>query len=340
MRTLLAIESSCDETSLAVLRDGKPLALTISSQIERHRPYGGVVPELASRIHLEVIHPLIEETLREAGVGLHEIDAIAVTNGPGLAGSLLVGVAVATTLGALLGIPVMPVNHMEGHLYSVRLEHDVPCPFLSLVCSGGHTQLVWVPREGHHEILGETRDDAAGEAFDKVAKLVGLPYPGGPVIDALAKTGDRTAFDFPRPMKGQGFEFSFSGLKTAIRRQWELDPAPERLPDLVASFQEAVVDVLSTKLIKAAKEKGATSVTVVGGVACNSRLRETVEQKARKNRLRVAFPSPVFCTDNAAMIARAAWDLREFLQPLAARPVDVEVDTEMMLQPALQSEEF
>ena len=333
MRTLLAIESSCDETSLAVLRDGKPLALTISTQIEKHRPYGGVVPELASRIHLEVIHPLLEETLQQAGVTLAEIDAIAVTNGPGLAGSLLVGVAVAGTLGSLLNIPVLPVNHMEGHLYSVRIEHDVPCPFLSLVCSGGHTQLVWVPQEGHHEILGETRDDAAGEAFDKVAKLVGLPYPGGPVIDRMAKEGDPKAYDFPRPMKGQGFEFSFSGLKTAIRRHWEQDPDPSRLPDLVASFQEAVVDVLASKLIKAAKEKGAKTVTVVGGVACNSRLREVVEDKARRHRLKVAFPSPVYCTDNAAMIGRAAWDLQDFLLPLADRPVDVEVDVEMMLLP-------
>lgn len=331
MKTLLAVETSCDETSLAVMRDGKPLALTISSQIEEHRPYGGVVPELASRIHLEVIHPLLEETLGKAGVTLDEIDAIAVTNGPGLAGSLLVGVAVAGTLGALLKIPVLPVNHMEGHLYSVRIEHEVPCPFLSLVCSGGHTQLVWVPREGHHEILGETRDDAAGEAFDKVAKLVGLPYPGGPVIDRMARQGNPKAYDFPRPMKGQGFEFSFSGLKTAIRRHWEQDPDPARLPDLVASFQEAVVDVLASKLVRAAKEKQAKTVTVVGGVACNSRLRQVVEEKARKNRLKVAFPSPVYCTDNAAMIARAAWDLQQFLRPLGLSPVDVEVDTEMML---------
>ena len=333
MRTMLAIESSCDETSLSVLRDGLPLSLTVSSQIELHRPYGGVVPELASRHHLEVIHPLLEETLSQAGVTLQDLDVIAVTNGPGLAGSLLVGVAVAKTLGALLGIPVLPVNHMEGHLYSVRLEHDVPCPFLSLVCSGGHTQLVWVPKEGHHEIMGETRDDAAGEAFDKVAKLVGLPYPGGPVVDKMAKEGRRDAYEFPRPMKGQGFEFSFSGLKTAIRRQWEESPDPARLPDLLASFQEAVVDVLVSKLIKAAREHGAQTVTVVGGVACNSRLRELVTERARKHKLKVAFPSPIYCTDNAAMIGRAAWDLREHLIPLAGPNLDVEVDTEMMRIP-------
>ncbi len=332
MNTMLAIESSCDETSLSVMREGKPLSLTISSQIELHRPYGGVVPELASRLHLDVIHPLLEQTLSEAGVSLREIEAIAVTNGPGLAGSLLVGVAVAKTLGAMLGVPVLPVNHMEGHLYSVRIENEVPCPFLSLVCSGGHTQIVWVPREGHHEILGETRDDAAGEAFDKVAKLVGLPYPGGPVVDRMAKKGNREAFTFPRPMKNEGYEFSFSGLKTAIRRHWEESgKQPELLPDLLASFQEAVVDVLVTKLIRAAKAYGASHITVVGGVACNSRLRALVQERAARHRFKVAFPSPLYCTDNAAMIGRAAWDLREFLLPLAQRPVDVQVDTEMML---------
>lgn len=336
MRTLLAIESSCDETSLSILRDGLPLSLTISSQIELHRPYGGVVPELASRHHLEVIHPLLEQTLEQASLGLEQLDAIAVTNGPGLAGSLLVGVAVAKTLGALLGIPVLPVNHMEGHLYSVRLEHEVPCPFLSLVCSGGHTQLVWVPHEGHHEILGETRDDAAGEAFDKVAKMVGLPYPGGPVVDRLARDGDAEAFHFPRPMKNEGYEFSFSGLKTAIRRHWEESGKEEsRLPDLLASFQEAVVDVLATKLIRAARERGADHVTVVGGVACNSRLRTVIAERAARHRLKVAFPSPVYCTDNAAMIGRAAWDLRDYLLPLAGGPLDVEVDTEMMRCPSL-----
>lgn len=332
MKTLLAIETSCDETSLSVLQDGIPRSLTISSQIELHRPYGGVVPELASRHHLEVIHPLLKETLEQADVTLADLDAIAVTNGPGLAGSLLVGVAVAKTLGAMLGIPVLPVNHMEGHLYSVRLEHEVPCPFLSLVCSGGHTQIVWVPQEGHHKILGETRDDAAGEAFDKVAKMVGLPYPGGPVIDRLAKDGDRDAFDFPRPMKNEGFEFSFSGLKTAVRRHWEESGRQsERLPDLLASFQEAVVDVLATKLIRAARHHQARCVTLVGGVACNSRLRAVVSEKAAQNRLKVAYPSPVFCTDNAAMIGRAAWDLRAFLLSRAHAMLDVEVDIEMMM---------
>lgn len=334
MKTWLAIESSCDDTSICVLRDGRPLSLTLSSQIELHRPYGGVVPELASRHHLEVIHPLLQETLEKAKVSLEDLDAIAVTKGPGLAGSLLVGVAVAKTLGSLLKIPVLGVNHMEGHLYSIRLEHEVPCPFVSLICSGGHTQLVWVPSEGHHVILGETRDDAAGEAFDKVAKMVGLPYPGGPVIDEMAKKGRRDAYDFPRPMKDKGFEFSFSGLKTSVRRHWD-DSAKEAesLPDLLASFQEAVVDVLATKLVRAARQRQVEIVTVVGGVACNSRLREVVTERAHKHGLKVAFPSPIYCTDNAAMIGRAAWDLQEFYLKRSGPHLDVETDIEMLLEP-------
>lgn len=331
MRTVLAIESSCDETSISVLREGRPLSLTISSQVALHQPYGGVVPELASRHHLEVIHPFLVETMEQASVGWSDLDALAVTHGPGLAGSLLVGVAVAKTLGVLLGLPVLPVNHMEGHLYSVRLEHEVPCPFVCLICSGGHTQLVYVPQEGQHHILGETRDDAAGEAFDKVAKLVGLPYPGGPEIDRLAGQGEERAFHFPRPMQHQGFEFSFSGLKTAVRRHWEESGRDAtRLPDLLASFQEAVVDVLASKLMRAAKETGSPRVTVAGGVACNSRLRVVVSERAARAGISVAFPSPRYCTDNAAMIGRAAWDLREFLLPRAARPLDVETDVDFM----------
>lgn len=331
MELLLAIESSCDETSLAVLRQGEVLSLTISSQIELHRPYGGVVPELASRQHLEVIHPLLEKTLEQAQVQLEDIDAIAVTNGPGLAGSLLVGVAVAKMLGALLDVPVLPVNHMEGHLYSVRLEHQVACPFLSLVCSGGHTQIVHVVREGHHVILGETRDDAAGEAFDKIAKMAGLPYPGGPVVDKMAKSGDASAFDFPRPMKDKGYEFSFSGLKTAFRREWlGCGEDPEKLPDILASFQEAVVDVLALKLIRAARRLEVPRLTMVGGVACNSRLREVVSERAARYGLELFYPKPLYCTDNAAMIGRAAWDLKEFLLPMAGPTLDVDIQVEML----------
>lgn len=336
MNTILAIESSCDETSLAILSGGKLRALTISSQIEFHRPYGGVVPELASRHHLEVIHPLLDQTLAEAGAVLGDLDAIAVTIGPGLSGSLLVGVAVAKMLGSLLQIPVLGVNHMEGHLYSVRLEHDVPCPFVCLVCSGGHTQIVHVVEEGRHQILGETRDDAAGEAFDKVAKLVGLSYPGGPVIDKLAaKMGDPKAYPFPRPMKKSKYEFSFSGLKTAVRRAWqESDQSESAQADIVASFQEAVVDVLVSKLLKAARELRVQRVAVVGGVACNSRLRQVLLESADDFQ-KIIFPKPLFCTDNAAMIGRAAWDLREHLLAQAGPHLDVDVNLEMMNQAPL-----
>lgn len=333
MKTFLAIETSCDETSLAVLVEGELKALTISSQIEFHRPYGGVVPELASRHHLDVIHPLLEETLDQAGLSLSQIDAVAVTIGPGLAGSLLVGVAVAKMLGALLAVPVLGVNHMEGHLYSVRLEHQVPCPFLCLVSSGGHTQIVDVVREGRHQIIGETRDDAAGEAFDKVAKLLGLPYPGGPVIDRMVKDrGDKAAYDFPRPMMGSGYEFSFSGLKTAVRRAWlDSDRSEVALHDISASFQEAVVDVLISKLLRAAKELKRTRLAVVGGVACNSRLREKLAERARKKgSYELFFPRPLYCTDNAAMIGRAAWDLREPLLAQLTPHLDVRVNLPMM----------
>lgn len=332
MKTLLAIESSCDETSIAVLVQGKVVALAISSQVEFHKPYGGVVPELASRHHLEVIHPLLESTLEQAGIALSDLDAIAVTIGPGLAGSLLVGVAVAKMLGSLLGIPVLGVNHMEGHLYSVRIEHQVECPFLCLVCSGGHTQLVRVVREGCHEVLGETRDDAAGEAFDKVAKLLGLGYPGGPVIDKLClDQGDPQAYDFPRPMQKSPFEFSFSGLKTAVRKVWhECGEDPERLPDIAASFQEAVVDTLVGKLMGAAKRLDLKRLAVVGGVACNSRLRSKLQEKAAKKSYQVFFPKPLYCTDNAAMIGKAAWELQEFLKEVPSQSLDVKVNLEMM----------
>jgi N6-L-threonylcarbamoyladenine synthase len=334
LRIILAIESSCDETSVAVMKDGEPLALTISSQVEFHKPYGGVVPELASRHHLDAIHPLLEKTLDQAGVTLADLDAVAVTVGPGLSGSLLVGVAVAKMLGALLKIPVLGVNHMEGHLYSVRLEHNVECPYLCLVCSGGHTQLVRVKREGHHEILGETRDDAAGEAFDKVAKLIGLGYPGGPVIDKLCREqGDPAAFAFPRPMQKSAFEFSFSGLKTAVRRAWlECGEDETKLPDIAASFQEAVVDVLVSKLLKAAKKLELNRLAVVGGVACNSRLRAKLEEAAKRGPYEVYFPKPLYCTDNAAMIGKAAWELREHLLKVPSQSLDVCVNMEMLTQ--------
>ncbi len=332
MNTLLAIESSCDETSLAILKKGQLSGLTISSQIALHQPYGGVVPELASRQHLSVIHPLLNQTLKESGVALADLDAIAVTVGPGLSGSLLVGVAVAKMLGALLSIPVYGVNHMEGHLYSVRLEHEVPFPYLCLVCSGGHTQIVLLSRAGSHQILGETRDDAAGEAFDKVAKMVGLPYPGGPSIDQLASTaGNPLAHKFPRPMKKAGYEFSFSGLKTAVRKAWlDSDRSESARADIIASFQEAVVDVLMTKLLRAAKDYEVQRIAVVGGVACNSRLR--IELQRCSDVYDIFVPSPMFCTDNAAMIGRAAWDLRKCAGLQSGPHLDVRVNLPMLNQ--------
>lgn len=336
MKTLLAIESSCDETSLAVMVEGKLRALTISSQVDFHRPFGGVVPELASRYHLEVIHPLLEQTLQEAGVTLSDLDAVAVTVGPGLAGSLLVGVAVAKMLAALLEIPVLPVNHMEGHLYSVRIEEQVEFPYLCLVCSGGHTQIVEVRCPGDHVILGETRDDAAGEAFDKVAKLLGLPYPGGPSIDKLTQTqGDPHAYSFPRAMQHSQFEFSFSGLKTAVRKAWlESDRSDSARADIAASFQEAAVDSLVSKLLKAGQELGISRLAVVGGVACNSRLRKELYQ--RGGTVRLFFPRPIFCTDNAAMIAQAAWDLRELLLEASTQHVDVLLGIDMLTGRCIQ----
>lgn len=332
MKTLLAIESSCDETSLAVMIDGQLRALTIASQVEQHRPFGGVVPELASRQHLEVIHPLLEQTLSEARVSPGELDAVAVTVGPGLSGSLLVGVAVAKMMAALLKIPVLGVNHMEGHLYSVRLEHQIEFPYLCLVCSGGHTQIVAVRRPGDHVVLGETRDDAVGEAFDKVAKLLGLPYPGGPSIDKLTQQkGDPKAYDFPRAMQHSKYEFSFSGVKTAVRKAWlESDRSEKAQADIAASFQEAVVDTLVGKLLKAGKDLDISRLAVVGGVACNSRLRR--ELYHRGGTVKLYFPQPVFCTDNAAMIAQAAWDLRKLLLPKASPRLDVDLNISMMTQ--------
>ncbi len=328
---LLALETSCDDTSIAVLKGGQPLALRVSSQTQLHRPFGGVVPELASRQHLEVIHPLLREVLAEAGLDFPGLHALAVTKGPGLAGSLLVGVAVAKMISSLRRIPVYGVNHLEGHLYSARLEHDLPCPFLCLICSGGHTQLVYVPEEGRHQVLGQTRDDAAGEAFDKVAKMVGLSYPGGPVIDKLAQQGDPTSMVFPRPMKDRGYEFSFSGLKTAVRRQWQdMGEDREQLPNLAASFQEAVVDVLLTKLFRAARDLNVERVAVVGGVACNSELRRQLLARAEKRGLRAVYPQPIYCTDNAAMIGRAAWDLKHILVPELDSDLDVDIGISML----------
>ncbi len=306
-RLLLAMESSCDETSVAILKDGQEvLCNCIASQEELHARYGGVVPEIACRRHFEVIHPLLEEALEEAGLGWKDLDALAVTHGPGLIGAVLVGVTVAKSLALSLNLPLLPVNHLEGHLYSPLLEYpELKPPWISLLVSGGHTLLVHVEDWGAPRKLGQTRDDAAGEAFDKVAKLLSLGYPGGPKVQQLAAQGDPSALTLPRPMKGQGYDFSFSGLKTAVYLAREkVSPA-----DLCASFQEAAVDVLVDKTMRAAREHDVERLSLAGGVAANLPLREALAAAAAREGKQLFVPSLKYCTDNAAMIARAAYVL-------------------------------
>jgi N6-L-threonylcarbamoyladenine synthase len=305
---VLAIESSCDETAAAVVRDGTTvLADVVASQIADHAVYGGVVPEIASRKHLEAIVPVIEEALRRAGVSLGEIEGIAVTQGPGLAGALLVGIATAKALAYVEGLPIVGVNHIEGHLLAIFLEHAVAFPFIALVVSGGHTHLYLAAGVGRYRTLGQTLDDAAGEAFDKVAKLLGLSYPGGAVIDRLAAAGDPAAIRFPRPLLHDGScNFSFSGLKTAVLTHLRKNPRSsegERLNDLCASFQAAVCDVLVGKTAAAVAATGVKRLVVAGGVACNSGLRRAMERLAGAQGLELHIPTPLLCTDNAAMIA-------------------------------------
>lgn len=307
---MLGVESSCDETSLAILENGRVVrASLVSSQAELHQKYGGVVPELACRKHLEVLNPLYQECLARAEVRPGELDAIAVTCGPGLIGAVLLGVAFAKTLSLVLDRPLIGVNHLEGHLASVFLqEPELEPPLVCLLVSGGHTLLVHLHDFDQLEVLGGTRDDAAGEAFDKVAKLLGLGYPGGPLVDQLARQGDPAAIAFPRPMLDRGYEFSFSGLKTAVMNELRERPGL-KVEDVCASFQAAVVEVLATKLLRAAREKGVRTVAVAGGVACNSALRAELVRRAEPKGLRLVVPSPALCTDNAAMIARAGWEV-------------------------------
>lgn len=308
--TLLAIETSCDETSAAVLRRGAAgpsLASCVILSQDVHRIFGGVVPELASRAHLTTLGPVVDQALAEAGVALEEVDAIAVTAGPGLVGALLVGVMYGKTLARRLGVPLLGVHHLEGHLFAPTLEDPTLAPpFAALLVSGGHTLLLEVQQWGRYRLHGTTRDDAAGEAFDKVARFLGLGYPGGPAIDALAMTGDPTAVTFPRAMLDQGWDFSFSGLKTSVinhvRRHPEIDTA-----DVAASFQAAVCDVLVAKARRAAREIGAAGLCLAGGVAANSQLREAVLDVCVADGLRAFLPSRAMCTDNAAMVAAAAY---------------------------------
>ncbi len=313
---ILGIESSCDETGVALVRtrDDGPVPQLLShalySQIEMHRAYGGVVPELASRDHIRRVLPLTEQVLQEAGHALSDVDAIAFTRGPGLAGALLVGSGVACALGAALDKPVLGVHHLEGHLLSPFLSEDPPeFPFVALLVSGGHTQLMRVDGVGSYEILGETIDDAAGEAFDKSAKLMGLPYPGGPELARLAIGGDPEAFKLPRPLLHSGdLDFSFAGLKTAVLTQAKKlgDELEARKVDLAASTQAAIVDVLVKKTMTALKETGMKRVVVAGGVGANRMLREQLNAACAKRGVRVHYPELHLCTDNGAMIAMAA----------------------------------
>jgi len=327
---ILGIETSCDETAAAVIADGVEVRSNIiSSQHAIHAPYGGVVPELACRSHVENVRPVIEAALNQARVALHDIDVIAVTQGPGLVGALLVGVSVAKALAYGLGKPLVTVHHLEGHISAVYLEYpSVPSPYVALVVSGGHSDLYYCPQRGHYVVLGRTRDDAAGECFDKIAKMLHLGYPGGPIVDRLAQRGESTTIHFPRAMLDrETFDFSFSGVKTAVRTHtlhltdtqrvpffhddtfWPLPVSPEwekQRNDILASFQQAVVDVLVTKTLRAVAQSEARAIVVVGGVACNSTLRREMRLAGERRGIPVFFPSPILCTDNAAMIACAA----------------------------------
>ena len=305
---VLGIETSCDETAAAVVVDGhRVLSSVVSSQIDLHARFGGVVPEIASRAHVESLTPVVARAIVEAGLRDDHVDAVAATVGPGLIGALLVGVSAAKTLALVWDVPFVAVNHLEAHLYAALLEDpDLELPVVVLLVSGGHTLLVLMEGHGRYRILGSTIDDAAGEAFDKVARWLGLGYPGGPAIDAIAMEGDPTAIRFPRAMLDEGYDFSFSGLKTSVVNHVRRTPEV-RTEDVAASFQEAVVDVLVTKARRAARDHGAKGLCLAGGVAANSVLRERLLDACVADGLHAFLPSRSMCTDNAAMVAAAGW---------------------------------
>ncbi len=320
---ILAIETSCDETAAAIVRGGlEVLGEALASQVDLHAHFGGVVPEIASRSHQEVIGPIVDEALAHARMTLDEIDAIAVTQGPGLPGALMVGMATAKALAYGAGKPLIGINHLEGHLFANFLEHpDIEPPFVALIVSGGHTLLVHVRDWGVYRTLGQTLDDAAGEAYDKVASYLGLGYPGGPVIDRLAAIGDPDAVDFPRAMlRTDDYDFSLSGLKTAVLYHvTKVRVAGEDIvvEDLAAAFQAAVIDVQVHKTMRAAEETGVETVVLAGGVAANSSLRNRLGRAVAESGRKLAYPSLSMCTDNAVMIGAAAWPrwiARDFLQ--------------------------
>lgn len=304
---VLCIESSCDETAAAVIDDGRHiLSNVVASQVDVHSRYGGVVPELASRKHVEAISVVIEDALREAKVTLDDIGGIGVTQGPGLVGALLVGISTAKALAFARDLPLVALHHMEGHILAPLLETEIDFPYLALAVSGGHTHLYRVDGIGRYRTVGQTLDDAAGEAYDKVAKMLGLGYPGGAVLDRLAATGNSAAINFPRPMLHKpNFDFSFSGIKTAVLQYVDKQTAPfddAGLADLAASFQQSMIEVLVAKAIKAAHSEGLERIVVAGGVACNRGLRAHFSQLAAGKGVKVTFPAPALCGDNAAML--------------------------------------
>jgi len=304
---ILGIDTSCDDTAAAVVEDGgRIVSNVVSNQNEIHIKYGGIVPELASRRHVELITPVVSEALANAKAGFSDIDAIAVTHGPGLIGSLLVGVCFAKSLSYVYSIPIVAVNHLEGHICSYYLERKPVFPFLALVVSGGHTSIYKVTGIGNYEEIGRTRDDAAGEAYDKVAKLLGYGYPGGPIIDELATKGDPQSVKFPRAFLKDCYDFSFSGLKTSVLNYVRKNPEAGK-EDIAASFQAAVIDVLVGRSIEVAKKNGISRIALSGGVAANKGLRQELSEKASKEGIEVFLPTVGLCTDNAAMIASAGY---------------------------------
>lgn len=331
---VLGIETSCDETAVGVVEDRlRVRANVIASQVDLHAPYGGVVPEVAARAHLELIQPAIDRALVEAGAREEDLDAVAVTAGPGLVGALLVGVSAAKGLALALGLPLVGVNHLQAHVVAAQLEYgDLEPPLVALVVSGGHTSLVILEPGGNFRELGATVDDAAGEAFDKIGRFLGLGFPGGPEIDRLAREGNPHAIRFPRPMSNElTYDFSFSGLKTAViryLRDLEARGDEPDVADVAASFQEAIVDVQLTKTLAAASAEGVEQVVIAGGVAANSRLRERMLQACEERGLRLLAPSPVLCTDNGAMIAAAGANL---LTAGKVSPLDLPVDPTLQL---------
>ena len=307
---VLGIETSCDETAAAVVKDGKSIKSNVVCSQIVHSKFGGVVPELASREHIKTLLPIVQTALEQAKVNLKKIQGVAVTYGPGLVGSLLVGLSFAKALAYSLRIPFVGVHHIEGHIFANFLEHEsLTPPFICLVVSGGHSDLILVKAKGEYEMLGQTRDDAAGEAFDKVAKVLEIGYPGGPLIDELSQKGNKDWVRFPRAyLEEESYDFSFSGLKTAVAlfvKKKSKREIKSHLNDIAASFQEAVVDVLVDKTITAANNLKIRKIALAGGVARNSRLREKLDFKANSQKLKVFYPSPILCTDNAAMIAAA-----------------------------------